>query len=52
MLHGAITSSNLELSGAMLDLTTQTAQPRTARACFALEDESFFGHEHIETAEH
>lgn len=47
MTHGAVTPSNLEMSAAMIDLTTQTAQPRTAPVCFALDDESFFGLEHI-----
>jgi hypothetical protein len=47
MMHGALTPSNMEMSGAMLDLTTESAQPRTAPVCFALEDESFFGLEHI-----
>lgn len=47
MTHGAVTPSNMEMSGAMIDLTTQTAQPRTAPVCFVLEDESFFGREHI-----
>lgn len=51
MMHGALTPSNMEMSGAMLDLTTQTAQPRTAPVCFALEDESFFGLEHFGCAE-
>jgi hypothetical protein len=50
MLHGAVTPSNMGLGGAMLDLTTQTAQPRTAPVCFALEDESFYGREHIDCA--
>ena len=50
MLHGAVTSSNMCLNGAMMDLTTQTAQPRTAPVCFALEDESFYGREHIDCA--
>lgn len=52
MTHGALTASNMEMSGAMLDLTTQSAQPRTAPVCFALEDESFFGLEHIGCAQH
>ena len=30
MIHGALSSSNMEVSGAMLDLPTQSAQPRTA----------------------
>ncbi|MCM3870665.1 MAG: hypothetical protein ND895_08235 [Pyrinomonadaceae bacterium] len=47
MTHGAVTPSNLEISAAMIDLTTQTGQPRTAPVCFALDDESFFGLEHI-----
>jgi hypothetical protein len=50
MIHGAVTSSNMEMSGAMLDLTSQTSQPRTAPICFLLEDDSFFGREHIERA--
>ena len=29
-IHGALTSSNMEMSGAMLDLPTQSSQPRTA----------------------
>ena len=33
MIHGAVTPSNLDLSGAMLDLPTQSAQPRTASIC-------------------
>src|SRR5215467_13298321 len=50
MLHGAVTSPNMCVHGAMMDLTTQTAQPRTAPVCFALEDESFYGREHIDCA--
>lgn len=50
MIHGAVTSSNMEMSGAMLDLTSQTSQPRTAPVCFLLEDESFFSQEHIDHA--
>ena len=30
MIHGALSPSNMEMSGAMLDLPTQSAQPRTA----------------------
>ncbi len=30
MIHGAISASNMEMSGAMLDLPTQSTQPRTA----------------------
>jgi hypothetical protein len=50
MIHGAVTSSNMEMSGATLDLTSQTAQPRTAPVFFLREDESFYGHEHIDHA--
>jgi hypothetical protein len=52
MIHGAVTSSNMEMSGAMLDLTSQTSQPRTAPVYFLLEDLSFFGNEHIDHATH
>ncbi len=50
MIHGAVTSSNMEMSGAMLDLTSQTSQPRTAPVYFLREDVSFFGQEHIDHA--
>jgi hypothetical protein len=50
MIHGAVTSSNMEMSGAMLDLTSQTSQSRTAPVYFLREDESFFGQEHIDHA--
>lgn len=30
IIHGALSSSNMEMSGAMLDLPTQSTQPRTA----------------------
>lgn len=51
MIHGALTPSNMELSGAMLDLPTQSAQPRTApiRTLFNPGD-SVFGREHVERA--
>src|SRR5205085_8005309 len=49
MIHGAISSSNMELSGAMLDVVTQSMQPRTApirilRDC----PDSVYGREHLE----
>lgn len=49
ILHGAISSSNMELSGAMLDVVTQSTQPRTAPiwmlpGC----PDSIFGREHLE----
>lgn len=50
MIHGALSSSNMELSGAMLDLPTQSTQPRTApirSLDYAL---SVFGTEHLERA--
>jgi hypothetical protein len=50
MIHGALSSSNMEMSGAMLDLPTQSTQPRTA-PIWCLEREYFaFGEEHIERA--
>ncbi len=51
MIHGALTSSNMEMSGAMLDLPTQSTQPRTApiRSLFDPAD-SVFGREHVERA--
>lgn len=50
MIHGALSSSNMEMSGAMLDLATQSTQPRTA-PIWSLEREYFaFGEEHIERA--
>lgn len=51
MIHGALSSSNMETSGAMLDLATQSTQPRTAPT-YVLPDypDSAFGREHIERA--
>jgi hypothetical protein len=48
MIHGALTPSNMEMSGAMLDLPTQSAQPRTApiQSLFNPAD-SVFGREHV-----
>jgi hypothetical protein len=50
MIHGAVTSSNMEMGGATLDLTTRSAQPRTAPVYFREDYVSFFGHEHIDCA--
>jgi hypothetical protein len=50
MIHGAISSSNMEMSGAMLDLPTQSAQPRTAPVWLLDYAESVFGSEHKERA--
>jgi hypothetical protein len=48
MIHGALSPSNMELSGAMLDLPTQSTQPRTA-PIFKLDYvHSVFGTEHKE----
>jgi hypothetical protein len=50
MIHGALSSSNMEMSGAMLDLPTQSTQPRTA-PIWCLDREYFaFGAEHTERA--
>jgi len=46
MIHGALSPSNMEMSGAMLDLPTQSTQPRTA-PIFTLDYlNSRFGTEH------
>jgi len=46
MIHGALSPSNMDLSGAMLDLPTQSTQPRTA-PIFTLDYlHSTFGTEH------
>lgn len=50
MIHGAVTSSNMEMGGATLDLTTRSAQPRTAPVYFREDYVSFFGNEHIDCA--
>jgi len=50
MIHGAVTPSNMDLSGAMLDLPTQSAQPRTASICSIGWGRSIFGIEHKERA--
>lgn len=48
MIHGALSPSNMEMSGAMLDLPTQSTQPRTA-PIFKLDYvHSAFGTEHKE----
>ncbi|MCA1621613.1 MAG: hypothetical protein LC795_20550 [Acidobacteria bacterium] len=50
MLHGAISSSNMEMGAAMLDLATQTSQPRTAPIRILTWDTSVYGLEHVERA--
>jgi len=48
MIHGALSPSNMDVSGAMLDLPTQSTQPRTA-PIFKLDYvHSAFGTEHKE----
>ena len=53
IVHGAISMSNMEMSGAMLDSTTESAQPRTApmRVLTHHPDVNLvFGQEHLERA--
>lgn len=52
MIHGALSASNMEISGAMLDLPTQSAQPRTAPVWCLNYTGSIFGAEHTERAVH
>lgn len=52
MIHGALSPSNMDMSGAMLDLPTQSTQPRTA-PIFKLDYvQSVFGSEHKERGFH
>jgi hypothetical protein len=48
MIHGALSASNMEWSGAMLDLPTQSTQPRTAPIRSLNYADSVFGGEHFE----
>ena len=50
MIHGALTASNMEMSGAMLDLPTQSTQPRTAPIQVLDYVDWGFGAEHTERA--
>src|SRR5947209_2356039 len=50
VIHGALSSSNMELSGAMLDLATESMQPRTAPIYVLPYPDSTYGREHIERA--
>jgi hypothetical protein len=50
MIHGALSASNMEWSGAMLDLPTQSTQPRTAPVRSLDYADSTFGTEHFERA--
>src|SRR6185436_16248869 len=48
MIHGALSPSNMDMSGAMLDLPTQSTQPKTA-PIFKLDYvRAVFGTEHKE----
>lgn len=47
-IHGAISPSNMDLSGAMLDLPTQSTQPRTAPIFMLDYVQSGYGTEHKE----
>lgn len=47
-IHGAISPSNMDMSGAMLDLPTQSTQPRTAPIFMLDYVESGYGTEHKE----
>ena len=48
MIHGALSPSNMDVSGAMLDLPTQSTQPRTAPIFMLDYVHSAYGTEHQE----
>ncbi len=48
MIHGALSPSNMDMSGAMLDLPTQSTQPRTSPIFKLSWVQSVFGTEHKE----
>ena len=52
MIHGALSPSNMDISGAMLDLPTQSTQPRTAPIFLLDYAWSHFGTEHKERGVH
>ena len=52
MIHGALSASNMDISGAMLDLPTQSTQPRTAPVWLLDYSDSVFGSEHTARAVH
>lgn len=55
IIHGAVSMSNMEMSGAMLDATTESAQPRTAPMRVLMQHPGaylVFGLEHLERARH
>jgi hypothetical protein len=47
-IHGALSASNMDISGAMLDLPTQSTQPRTAPIFMLDYTQSTYGTEHKE----
>jgi hypothetical protein len=54
LLHGAISMSNMEMSGAMLDTTTESAQPRTAPVKILTHHSDtniVYGKEHLQRAD-
>jgi hypothetical protein len=52
MIHGALSPSNMDVSGAMLDLPTQSTQPRTAPIFLLDYAQTGFGTEHRERGFH
>lgn len=52
IIHGALSPSNMDMSGAMLDLPTQSTQPRTAPIYKLDYVQSVFGTEHKERGFH
>jgi hypothetical protein len=52
MIHGALSPSNMDMSGAMLDVCTQSSQPRTAPIFLLDYVQSTFGTEHKERGFH
>jgi len=52
IIHGALSPSNMDMSGAMLDLPTQSTQPRTAPIYKLDWVQSVFGTEHKERGFH
>ncbi len=50
MIHGALSASNMDISGAMLDLPTQSTQPRTAPVWLLDYADSIYGSEHTARA--
>lgn len=52
MIHGALSASNMDISGARLDLPTQSTQARTAPVWLLDYSDSIFGSEHTARAGH